>query len=37
MTKIYPVNRNSSELGITTISNIDGCITEMMYHPERVF
>jgi len=33
----YPMNPNGSPLGITGLSNMDGRITVMMPHPERVY
>ena len=34
---MYPMNPNGSPLGITGMTNIDGRVTIMMPHPERVF
>ncbi|MBU3823736.1 MAG: phosphoribosylformylglycinamidine synthase [Candidatus Oceanisphaera merdipullorum] len=36
-TEQYPFNPNGSANGITGLSNIDGRVTIMMPHPERVF
>ncbi len=33
----YPANPNGSELGLTGLTTIDGRVTIMMPHPERVF
>ncbi|QIW15149.1 phosphoribosylformylglycinamidine synthase [Pasteurellaceae bacterium RH1A] len=37
VTEQYPANPNGSVDGITIITNLDGRITAMMPHPERVF
>jgi len=37
VTETYPANPNTSALGITVISKVDGHIAAMMSHPERVF
>ena len=37
MTETYPANPNGSPFGITGLSTIDGRVTIMMPHPERVF
>ena len=37
VTGTYPASPNGSVLGITTIYNMDGRITAMMSHLERVF
>ncbi|MCG3201566.1 MAG: Phosphoribosylformylglycinamidine synthase [Gammaproteobacteria bacterium] len=36
-TEAYPFNPNGSPLGITAFTNIDGRVTILMPHPERVF
>lgn len=36
-TEIYPLNPNGSLLGITGLTTLDGRISIMMPHPERVF
>ena len=36
-TEVYPANPNGSVEGITAITNVDGRVTIMMPHPERVF
>ena len=33
----YPANPNGSPQGITAITNVDGRITALMPHPERVY
>jgi phosphoribosylformylglycinamidine synthase len=33
----YPANPNGSPAGITGLSSLDGRVTIMMPHPERVF
>jgi phosphoribosylformylglycinamidine synthase len=33
----YPANPNGSPQGITAVTNIDGRITALMPHPERVY
>jgi len=33
----YPANPNGSPLGVTGLCNLDGRVTIMMPHPERVF
>ncbi|MGL5991786.1 MAG: phosphoribosylformylglycinamidine synthase [Plesiomonas sp.] len=37
MTTTYPANPNGSVNGITALTNLDGRVTIMMPHPERVF
>jgi phosphoribosylformylglycinamidine synthase len=37
VTEAYPANPNSSPSGITSVSSMDGRVTIMMPHPERVF
>ncbi|GKX58607.1 phosphoribosylformylglycinamidine synthase [Leminorella grimontii] len=37
VTEDYPANPNGSPNGITAVTNLDGRITVMMPHPERVF
>ena len=37
VTDSYPANPNGSPLGITAVSSVDGRVTIMMPHPERVF
>ncbi|SFD08154.1 phosphoribosylformylglycinamidine synthase [Pragia fontium] len=37
ITEQYPANPNGSPEGITAVTNLDGRITIMMPHPERVF
>lgn len=37
VTENYPDNPNGSPLGIAAVTNLDGRITLMMPHPERVF
>ncbi|XZQ58112.1 MAG: phosphoribosylformylglycinamidine synthase [Arsenophonus sp.] len=37
VTQQYPANPNGSVNGITAVTNLDGRITIMMPHPERVF
>lgn len=36
-TEAYPANPNGSPMGITSVSSVDGRVTIMMPHPERVF
>ncbi len=36
-TEAYPFNPNGSPLGITALTNVDGRVTILMPHPERVF
>jgi phosphoribosylformylglycinamidine synthase len=36
-TQRYPANPNGSPHGITAITNVDGRITALMPHPERVY
>jgi phosphoribosylformylglycinamidine synthase len=36
-TEAYPANPNGSPLGITSVASVDGRVTIMMPHPERVF
>ena len=37
VTEIYPFNPNGSPSGISSLSSLDGRVTIMMPHPERVF
>lgn len=37
VTKAYPANPNGSPMGIGGVSSLDGRVTIMMPHPERVF
>ncbi|NCG22501.1 MAG: phosphoribosylformylglycinamidine synthase [Rhodobacterales bacterium] len=37
VTQQYPLNPNGSPEGIAAITNVDGRVTAMMPHPERVF
>ncbi|MCE1695248.1 phosphoribosylformylglycinamidine synthase subunit PurQ, partial [Enterobacter hormaechei] len=37
VTENYPANPNGSVNGITAVTNLDGRVTVMMPHPERVF
>ncbi|AOM39289.1 phosphoribosylformylglycinamidine synthase [Xenorhabdus hominickii] len=37
VTENYPANPNGSVNGITSVTNLDGRVTVMMPHPERVF
>ncbi|WP_163835091.1 phosphoribosylformylglycinamidine synthase [Spartinivicinus ruber] len=36
-TEVYPANPNGSPTGVTGVTTIDGRVTIMMPHPERVF
>ncbi|MGD9842652.1 MAG: phosphoribosylformylglycinamidine synthase, partial [Steroidobacteraceae bacterium] len=37
VTETYPANPNGSPLGITAVTSLDGRVTAMMPHPERVY
>jgi phosphoribosylformylglycinamidine synthase len=37
VTETYPANPNGSPLGIAAITSVDGRVTAMMPHPERVY
>ncbi|MAA59568.1 MAG: hypothetical protein CMK79_05390, partial [Pseudomonadales bacterium] len=37
VTETYPANPNGSPQGITGLTNLDGRVTIMMPHPERVY
>lgn len=37
ITETYPANPNGSPAGITGVSSVDGRVTIMMPHPERIF
>jgi phosphoribosylformylglycinamidine synthase len=37
VTECYPYNPNGSALGLAGLCNVDGRVTSIMPHPERVF